>query len=237
MANTTRKTAKFYRDIFINGNISNAISVLPEVIKKFGYKRHGKYSKTNDYINLKGYTEFEWNHQIEGFFLTDKGRVCADIYWQGDSTDGNTSEYVNDLRYGKTIPAEHEWLGDRTYYKHSDLRISKEEFEDAIKALGKFLAPDAIKARKAAAERAEKNTKVFEHIDAKKKGLGRWEMEGFWNGRIAVQKVLENDKTLLDKPMNELLAIADKVWKNNDKRDYSLRGGWCNGEKKFNLAY
>lgn len=237
MENKTRKTAKFYRDIFNGGNISTAISVLPEVIKKFGYKRHGKYSKTNDYINLKGYTEFNWNHQIEGFFLTDKGMVCADIYWQGDSTDGNTSEYANDLRWGKTIPAEHEWLGDRTYYKHSDLRISKEEFGDAIKALGKFLAPDAIKARKLANERGEKGTKVFEFLDAKKKSLDRWEMEGFWNGRIAVQKVLENDKTLLDKPLNELLAIADKVWENNNKSDYSLRGGWYNGEKKYNLTY
>lgn len=237
MENKTRKTAKFYRDIFTNGNISTAISVLPEVIKKFGYKRHGKYSKTNDYINLKDYTEFNWNHQIEGFFLTDKGMVCADIYWQGDSTDGSTSEYVNDLRWGKTIPAEHEWLGDRTYYKHSDLRISREEFEDAIKALGKFLAPDAIKARKVAAERAEKDTKVFEFLDAKKKDLDRWEMEGFWNGRIAVQELIEKDKTLLDKPLNELLAIADKVWENNNKSDYSLRGGWYNGEKKYNLAY
>lgn len=236
MENKTRKTAKFYRDIFTNGNISNAISVLPEVIKKFGYKRWST-SKSNNIINLKGYTEFNWNHQIEGFFLTDKGMVCADIYWQGDSTDGSTSEYVNDLRWGKTIPAEHEWLGDRTYYKHSDLRISREEFENAIRAIGKFLAPDAIKARKVAAERAEKDTKVFEFLDAKKKDLDRWEMEGFWNGRIAVQNLIEKDKTLLDKPLNELLAIADKVWENNNKSDYSLRGGWYNGEKKYNLAY
>jgi hypothetical protein len=234
---TTKKTAKYYRDIFNGGNISLAISILPEVIKKFGYKLHGKYSKTNDYINLKGYTEFNWNHQIEGFFLTDKGMVCADIYWQGDSTDGSTSEYVNDLRYGKTIPAEHEWLGDRTYYKHSDLRISREEFEDAIKALGKFLAPDAIKARKVAAERAEKFDKVFEHIDAKKKGLDRWEMENFWNGRIAVQKVLENNPELLNKSFEELKPIVEKVYSSNEKSDYSLRGGWYSGEKKYNLAY
>lgn len=236
MENTTRKTAKYYRDIFTSGNISTAISVLPEVIKKFGSKRWST-SKHNDRLYLKNYTEFEWNHQIEGFFLTDKGKLCVDIYWQGDSTDGNTSEYASDLIYGKTIPAEHEWLGDRTYYTHSDIRISREEFENAIRAIGKFLAPDAIKARKVAAERAEKSDKVFEHIDAKKKGLDRWDMEGFWNGRWAVQKVLENNKTLIDKPLNELLAIADKVWENNNKSDYSLRGGWYNGEKKYNLAY
>ena len=236
MENKTRKTAKYYRDIFTSGNISLAISVLPEVIKKFGSKMWST-SKHNDRLYLKNYTEFEWNHQIEGFFLTDKGRVVADIYWQGDSTDGSTSEYVNDLRWGKTIPAEHEWLGDRTYYKHSDIRISREEFENAIRAIGKFLAPDAIKARKAAAERGEKSTKVFEFLDAKKKDIDRWEMEEFWNGRLAVQELIEKDKTLLDKPLNELLAIADKVWENNNKSDYSLRGGWHNGEKKYNLAY
>ena len=234
---TTRKTTKYYRDIFTSGSISNAISVLPEVIKKFGYKQHGKYSKTNDCINLKGYTEFNWNHRIEGFFLSDNGMVCADIYWQGDSTDGNLSLYARTLVGGYTIPCEGEFDGSRTYFSHSDIRISKEEFEDAIRAVGKFLSPDAIKARKIATERADKFHKVFEHIDAKKKGLDRYEMEGFWNGRWAVQKLLENDKTLIDKPLNELLAITDKVWENNNKSNYYLRGGWSQGEKKYNLTY
>ena len=234
---TTRKTAKYYRDIFTSGSISNAISVLPEVIKKFGYKRHGEYSKTNDYINLKGYTEFNWNRQIEGFFLIDNGMVCADIYWQGDSTDGNLSVYARTLVGGYTIPCEGDFDGSRTYYKHSDIRITKEEFEAAIRAVGKFLSPDAIKARKVAAERADKFHKVFEHIDAKKKGLDRYEMEGFWNGRWAVQKLLENDNTLIDKPLKELLTIADKVWENNNKSNYFLRGGWSQGEKKYNLTY
>lgn len=243
MENTTKKTAKYYRDIFTSGNISLAISVLPEVIKKFGYKRHGKYSKTNDYINLKGYTEFNWNHQIEGFFLTDKGMVCADIYWQGDSTDGNDSEYVNNLRYGKTIPAEHEWLGDRTYYKHSDLRISRDEFEDAIKALGKFLAPDAIKARKEEKRKSELREKVFDLVkeNAPKNSRGGWGRdegwERYWNGREAVEKVLANNPDLLNKTFDELKPIVEKVFANNNRSDYSMRGGWCNGEKKFNLAY
>ena len=88
MATTPRKTAKYYRDILNSGNISKSLEVLPEIIKKFGYKRWDG-SKTNDKINLRGYTEFNWNHQIEGFFIGDfkesKGKLLVDIYWQGDT--------------------------------------------------------------------------------------------------------------------------------------------------------
>lgn len=236
MENTTKKTAKYYRDILSGSDIRKAVSVLPEVIKKYGYKRWNG-SKGNDIIYVRGYTEFEWNHRIEGFFISDKGNLCVDIYWQGDSTDGNTSEYASDLIYGKTIPAEHEWLGDRTYYKHSDLRITKEEFANALKAVAKYLSPEETKKRKEANRKAELREKVFNYIDEKKKCLDRWEMENFWNGRIAVQKVLENNPELLNKTFDELKPIVEKVYANNEKSDYSLRGGWYNGEKKYNLAY
>lgn len=234
--NTPRKTAKYYRDILSGNDVQKAISILPEVIKKYGSKRWST-SKSNNIIYLKGYTEFEWNHQIEGFFLTDKGMVCADIYWQGDSTDGNTSENANALRYGKTIPAEHEWLGDRTYCKHSDLRISCEEFRSALKAVATYLSPEETKKRNLRRKREENDSEVFKYLDAKKKSLERWEMEDFWNGRIAVQKLLEKEPALLDKPFEELKPIVEKVYENNCKSDYSLRGGWYNGEKKYNLAY
>ena len=234
---TTKKTAKYYRDIFSGNDIRKAVSVLPEVIKKYGHKRWTT-SKHNDEIKLKGYTEFEWNHQIEGFGISEKsGRVYVDIYWQGDSTDGNESEWADVMMYGKTIPAVHEWLGDRTYCKHSDLRISAEEFRNALKAVAKYLFPEEIKKRKIANARAETSTKIFNYIDAKKKSLDRWEMENFWNGRIAVQKVLENNPELLNKTFEELKPIVEKVYANNEKSDYSLRGGWYNGEKKYNLAY
>lgn len=237
MSNTEpRKTAKYYREILNGNDVRKAISVLPEVIKKFGSKRWVS-SKHNDQIYIHPYTEFEWNHQIEKFGISDKGIVYADIYWQGDSTDGNTSEYVNSLVNGKTIPAEHEWLGDRTYYKHSDLRISPEEFRNALKAVAQYLSPEEIKKRKAAEERGKKSAAVYEMIDAKKKGLERWESEGFWNGRIAVQKVLEKNPQLYELPLEQLKAVAEKVFANNNKSDYSLRGGWYNGEKKYNLTY
>lgn len=237
MENTTKKTAKYYRDILSGNDIRKAVSVLPEVIKKYGYKRWEKYSKGNDILYVRGYTEFEWNHRIEGFFISDKGNLCVDIYWQGDSTDGNDSVSASSCIYGTTIRGVYEWLGDRTYCKHSDLRITKEEFANALKAVAKYLSPEEIKKRKIANARAETSTKVFNYIDAKKKGLDRWEMENFWNGRIAVQKVLENNPELLNKTFDELKPIVEKVFTNNEKSDYSLRGGWYNGEKKYNLAY
>lgn len=233
---TARKTAKYYRDIISKGNVSEVVNLLPEIIKRFGYKRWEDYSKTNDVINLRNYTKFEWNHQIESFFLSDKGNVCVDIYWQGDSTDGNKSEYAKDVMYGKTIPAEHEFIGGRTYYTHSDIRISREEFANAIKALAEYLSPENIKKRKIAQAKAELNKKIFNMIDAKKKDLCRGDFEGFWNGRMAVQKVLELHPELYKKTFEELKPIIEKVYDNNDKSDFSLRGGWYNGEKKYNLA-
>jgi len=62
-------------------------------------------------------------------------------------------------------------------------------------------------------------------------------MEGFWNGRFAVQKLLENEPNLLDKTFEELKPIVLKVFNANNRSDYSMRGGWCSGEKKYNLAY
>ena len=236
MSNEPRKTAKYYRDLLTSGNIYNAVKVLPEIIKKFGYKRW-ESSKGNDMLQVRKYTEFEWNHKIVGFFLTKKGSVCVDIYWQGDSTDGNDSLYAEECINGNTIRGEYEWLGDRTYCRHSDIRITAEEFRNAIKAVAQYLSPEEIKARKEADRKAALSDKVFEFIDAKKKGLDRWEMENFWNGRIAVQKVLEQNPKLLDLTFEELKPTIDKVFENNNKTDYSLRGGWYNGEKKYNLAY
>lgn len=237
MENTApRKTAKFYRDIF-NGNIYKAISYLPEVIEKFGDRQHGKYSKHNDRIRLSEYTEFNWNHQIEGFFLDDKGEVYASIYWQGDSTDGTTSIKASQLVCGRTIPAEHEWLGDRTYYTHGDLRIGAQEFGEAVRAVAKFLAPEEIKARKVAKERSEKRSAIFNAIDAKREKISRFNMEGFWNGRMAVQKLFENEPEIIDRPMQEVMDIAFKVWDNNNRSTYSLRGGYYGGEIKYNLNY
>ena len=57
MSNTEpRKTAKYYREILNGNDIRKAISVLPEVIKKFGSKRWSS-SKHNNQIYIRSYTE------------------------------------------------------------------------------------------------------------------------------------------------------------------------------------
>lgn len=49
-----------------------------------------------------------WNNQIEGFYKDNSGRMYANVYWQGDDTDGN--EYVAvdkiDTPRGTVIPGE-----------------------------------------------------------------------------------------------------------------------------------
>ena len=166
-----------------------------------------------------------------------------DIYWQGDSTDGNDSLRVDECINGKTIRGEYEWLGDRTYCRHSDLRISAEEFRNALKAVAKYLSPEEMKIRKEAKRKAELSEKIFDLVkqNAPKNSRGGWGRdegwEQYWNGRIAVEKVLENNPELLNKTFDELKPIVEKVYANNEKSDYSLRGGWYSGEKKYNLAY
>ena len=238
-----RKTAKYYREILTNGSVWKSIEVLPEIIRKYGHKRWSE-SKTNDTINLRHYTEFEWNHRIDGFFLGDKGVLYADIYWQGDSTDGNDSVEVSKLPYGHVIRGIYEWLGDRTYETHSDLRITREEFENSLKALAKYLSPEEMKKRKEEERRADLNKQIFALLaeDAPKSSRNYgWghnvDWEPYWNGRSAVEQVLKNNPNLLNKTFEELKPIVLKVYNNNHKSDYAMRGGWREGEKKFNLEY
>ena len=233
MENTNaRKTSKYYRDILNGDNIYASLRVLPEVIKKYGRKRwEGKDAPYE--ISVRGYTEFEWNHQIERFSLGKSGKVTVDIYWQGDSTDGNTDEYASDLINGKVIRGEYEWLGDRTYCRHGDLRITREEFANAIKAVAKYLAPEEVKKRKEEERKRALTQQVFDFISEQDDSKD----ESYWNGRYGVQKLLEKEPELLDKTFEELKPIIFKVFWNNNKTDYTLRGGWWHGEKKYNLAY
>lgn len=243
--NTTtapRKTAKYYRDILSGSDMYKAIAVLPEVIRKYGHKRWSG-DKQNNRIIVKEFTEFEWNHTIEGFFLSDKGVLFVDIYWQGDSTDGNDSLTAREAMYGKVIPAEHEFLGNRTYYRHGDLRITAEEFRNAVHAVAKWLSPEEVKKRKIAAERNAREERidnlVKEHAPkTKRTGWGRDEdWERYWNGKTGVEKLLRKEPELIDKPFEEVAPIVEKVYANNAKSDYALRGGWCNGEKEYDLSY
>ena len=75
-----RKTAKYYRDILNGTDIYKSLSVIPEIIKKFGFV--DKYRSEINFPRDVVHNNFNWNHSIEGFDLTKKGELYAKVYWQ-----------------------------------------------------------------------------------------------------------------------------------------------------------
>ena len=72
----TRKTAKFYRDILSGNNVTQSVSVLPEVLRKFGYKSGKNYR-----ISVRDLTEFEpWNQEIQSFELNENSSLLQYPY-------------------------------------------------------------------------------------------------------------------------------------------------------------
>lgn len=95
--------------------------------------------------------EFNWDHKIEGFHLNSKNELIINIYWQGDSRDGNDYINASEFNYSNkvVIPAETFFDGYRTRTIHSDIRVERSELDDAAKLLVEWLAPEKM------AERAE----------------------------------------------------------------------------------
>lgn len=133
-----RKTAKYYREALKN---NPSEELLKEIVIKYGEGRD---------IYLAD-VEFNWNHCIKGLCFAKGNRLCFRVYWQGDSTDGDVYVLVSDVRRGRAfVPAEHEVFDNRTYERHGDINVIREEYDSAIKALIDYLSPAAIKERKAA---------------------------------------------------------------------------------------
>lgn len=133
-----RKTAKYYREALKN---NPSEELLKEIVIKYGEERD---------IYLAD-VEFNWNHCIKGLCFAEGNRLCFRVYWQGDSTDGDVYVLVSDVRRGRAfVPAEHEVFDNRTYERHGDINVVREEYDNAIKALIDYLSPAAIKERKAA---------------------------------------------------------------------------------------
>ena len=243
MGNTTpRKTAKFYRDIVKSGNNANITFYLADIIKKFGEDNSIRFSREVRSNN------FNWNHVISGFSIGTygkyKGCVFADIYWQGDSTDGDTCELVTDILYGKVIPAEWDEVGGSwgRVCRHSPLRIDREEVANAFKALGDYISLDAVKARKEAARIAElKKTKkeLLEKYAEKDYHRNTWygdANEPYFNGKRAVDKLIETTPSVLELSNEEFLTIAKKVYENNRKYTSRLSKDTY-GRTTYDLAY
>lgn len=146
---TQRKTKKYYRELIASRMLGTPVCVIAEVIKKYAPKDGWR---SEIYFRREA-TPFKWNHRIERIGLNKSGMSSAylDIYWQGDSTDGNTtvnlSDVIRAVGSGRdyVIPAEHEFINGRTYERFSDICISREEVGNAYKALINYLSPKSTK--------------------------------------------------------------------------------------------
>ena len=239
MATTIRKTAKYYREELAKRQTPTDFeNLIKEVCTKFGGK--------NKSISLRNRVEFNWDHRVEGFILTKGGRVLVNVYWQGDSTDGDDYVYLTDvLRKGTdVIPAEHEWLGDRTYCRHSDIRVEREEVNSLIAELAKWLSPAEVKARKIANQIYTIKYEVSQKLGNEyynryaRKGFG-CKNEEYYNGRRAVNEWLDKaEKDLLKTDMETIFKVVDTIFHKNYKTDSYFGKNW-NGDrtKPYDLAY
>lgn len=123
-----RKTKKYYRELI--PTITSTIKleeVLTEIVKK--YKPSGLQTKMG------------WDHHLKGFIIS-KNKLYINVYWQGDSTDGNTYVLFSDVYNHKhTIPAKSYFDGYRTRYTHEDIRIEPSEVKELINNLINWLQP------------------------------------------------------------------------------------------------
>ena len=216
------KTAEEYRDIFLNKPVYDAVKVLPEVIEQFGHEGKIIFDKAIVYDN------FQWNHSIEGFCIGQDKILYANIYWQGDLTDGNHWEPVKNLIYGKTIPAE--W-SDGHYCVHSSLRIDAEEFEKAIRSLGRYyLDPEEIEKRNGERRMYALECRAME-IFVRPLWKRGWSIfsPSYHNAQNAVWELIRQEYEKLEKLSDEeLIPIFKTVWDKNAKK-YKI--------EKFDITY
>ena len=125
-----RRTKKFYKEQ-VARSFSSAVLLLPELVKKYGKNPAGRRGRQS--IRIPSPSSF-WNHYITDFHFYN-GKLFANVYWQGDSTDGDDVIQIVPGRLNYRIPAEHYDDGYRTRTVHGDLNIDSTELHDAIKRL------------------------------------------------------------------------------------------------------
>ena len=123
-----KKTKKYYRELIPTiTSVYKLEEVLIEVIKK--YKPRGLE------------TEMGWDHQLKDL-VVDKNKLYVEVYWQGDSTDGEDYVLFSNVYNRKhTIPAKSYFDGYRTIYDHEDIRIEPSEVKKLINNLVNWLQP------------------------------------------------------------------------------------------------
>lgn len=119
----TKKTKKYYRDL-IAKDYNSAVSAFTEAIVKYG-----------DKCSTRGWREVDISHvpngqngEIIGFSYVKK-KLYVDVYWQGDSTDGEDSVLFD--RNGVCLDAY--WDDDLGEVVHGDVNFNSQHLYAAIK--------------------------------------------------------------------------------------------------------
>ena len=219
-----KKTPKYYRDILANAdkNFSLALSVMGDVLKKYGNHPYSNYEIPAD-------VEFNWNHQVKGFTLTKKGVVYVDVYWQGDSTDGDDCCTLADFRWNNVVVIKAEYYEPDRYgvreERHSPLRVERAEVISAMKWIAEnWLNPKDIKVRK---EKETKEKKMRALTDYVRDNLIKPKTTNNWgectdNARYAVFEFLRTYADAIYKmDKTKVLELAKEVWSNNYRSNWS----------------
>ena len=238
-----RKTAKYYRDILNGNDIRKALSVIPDIINKFGFVDKYRSEIKFGWDTMK--ENFNWNHAIEGFFLGKDGKLYANIYWQGDSTDGTDSVLASYLIGGYTIKAEWDNVGGSwgMVCRHSPLNVTEDELRKAIKAIVPLLSANLIKARKKERENEPYVMPLYKRINTlvlNKRPSNMWgsdkDKQKRNNAEDAVRSLVEDAKKYMDMPEKECGVILNKIYEQNYKVDADFKTNE-DGKKIYNLSY
>lgn len=238
-----RKTAKYYRDILNGNDIRKALSVIPDIINKFGFvdKYRSEIKFGWDTMNKN----FNWNHAIEGFFLGKDGKLYANIYWQGDSTDGTDSVLASYLIGGYTIKAEWDNVGGSwgMVCRHSPLNVTEDELRKAIKAIVPLLSANLIKARKKERENEPYVMPMYGRINKwmeREHPFNRWGNDTYkekhHNAEEAIRTLtISEAKKYMQMNLRECEDIFDKIYELNYITNEQMPKDE-KGNKMFHLA-
>jgi hypothetical protein len=128
---SVKKLPKMVKDLqtsIQDKNWQTMFDTLKKIVKKYGNEYGDLYFTPSGRF---------WDHQIEGMRLI-KNKLFINIYWTGDSTDGNELvKFIDAWNSGRyIIPKKTFFDGTRTRTTHGDIEVTKNE---VIEYINKFI--------------------------------------------------------------------------------------------------